>query len=144
MKYFMRNSKLEVMRISGSVKRMALCVTAGALLGIIIGVFLGYLYATFDVPATIIIIRGINEVGFAIIFAFLGICMGVMVGTINLGPLSAATIGIAVGVAFVLFWLSFVVRVPTEPDEALSLAVIPLMALMGFLLAILRRTLLSF
>jgi hypothetical protein len=129
------------MRISRSVMSIALCIAAGAVMGIIMGVFLGYLYDSLDVPQTFILIHGLNEIGFALIFGFIGICMGAIVGNFNLHPLWAAALGIAMALAFAVFWLSVEVRVPTEPDHAILIAVFPLLVAMGFFLALIRHAL---
>jgi hypothetical protein len=85
------------------------------------------------------IVNGLAEFEGAVCFGMFGVFLGVLVGAIRLGNLSAVIIGATLGLAFAVYWFSFVVSVPKQPDLVLVIGAISMMALVGFLTARVSR-----
>jgi hypothetical protein len=125
----------------GPIARIASCVAVGCASGAVAGVLLAYLYETLDDAPSMIRLPGVAEVVAAIFFGVLGALMGGIIATINLGKLSAVVIGVVIAVAFVACWFSFVIAGPGQQDLALAAAVVPMMAVVGLLAAIVSQAL---
>lgn len=123
------------------VVRIASCIAVGGASGSIAGIALGYLSEIMDDPPSMIRLPGVSEFVGAVCFGVLGALMGLIIGTINLGKLSAGIIGIGIGAAFAVFWFSFVIAVPKQRDLALAALVVPMMAFVGLLAAIVSNSL---
>jgi hypothetical protein len=119
--------------------RIASCIATGGASGAIAGVALGYLVVMDEAPG-MIRLPGLSEFVGAVCFGLLGALMGLIIGTINLGKLPAALIGVGVGVAAVICWSSFVIAVPAQRDLAFAMAVVPMMTLVGILTAVVSHT----
>lgn len=125
----------------GPIVRIASCIAVGGASGAIAGVVLGYLLEIMDDAPSMIRLPALNEVVGAICFGMLGALMGLIIGTIKLGKLSAAMIGVGIGAAVAVCWFSFVIAVPAQRDLAFAAAVVPMMAFVGLLAAIVSHAL---